>query len=166
MVRLPRWRVSGVGMLKMVVACLLIFASAPTTQAGVASGEADGRLPTATEIFHLRSECAALGRKILDHYSVGIALAKSQLSHYDQKSNRCYVLYTAQTADLSQPRHTVHDTLWDGQTGELLASLQNDEVGHMWGMVYDPQHQPTTYTNGYFDDTKSYIDSLMNEGRR
>lgn len=154
------------GMRKMAVACLLIFASGPTTQAEDTSAGAVSRLPTATEIFHLRSECAALGEKILDNYLVGSALYKSQVSHYDPKSNRCYVLYTVQTADTTKPLDYQHELLFDGQTGEMLASLLYKGEDNKSGIVYDPQHQPTTDTHGFYDDTKSYINALMNEGRR
>ena len=75
---------------------------------------------TATEIFHLRSECAHLGQKILDGNFVGVALTEDQVSHYDPQTNRCYVQLTVQTADLSKSADYFSTTLYDGQTGEIL----------------------------------------------
>ncbi len=82
------------------------------------------RLPTATEVFHLRSECAKLGEGILEGNPIGSALTDSQVSHYNPLTNRCYVELDVQNADLSGPVYYLHRTLWDGQTGELLASVE------------------------------------------
>jgi hypothetical protein len=130
------------------------------------SRETTAALPTATEIFHLRSECAALGHKLLDANVVGPALFQSQVSHYAPKSNRCYVELTIQTGDTTnQPRKT-YTYLYDGQTGELLASLHYEGEDHKSGIVFDPHHEATTSANGYYDDTKAYINDLMDEGPR
>ena len=77
-------------------------------------GRKSGPAPTASEIFHLRSECAALADKIRTRHPEGDL--QQTMSHYDPKSNRCYVeLSDVVLGDL------VH-TLYDGQTGQLLAS--------------------------------------------
>jgi hypothetical protein len=131
-----------------------------------ASAEKTNRLPTATEVFHLRSECAALGRKILDGNFVGPAVQETQVSHYDPKSNRCYVLLTLQPADLTKASYRIDNYLYDGQTGEMLAALHYKGEDKKAGIVYDVQHEPTTITNGYYDDTKAYIEGLMDEGHR
>jgi hypothetical protein len=47
--------------------------------------------PTVTEVFNLRSKCAALGDKIMEDDFVSSNLSKSNLSHYDPQTNRCYV---------------------------------------------------------------------------
>jgi hypothetical protein len=60
------------------------------------------RKPTATEIFNLRSKCAEFGEKIMNENIIGIALAQEQVSHYDPKSNRCYVELTVHTADMTK----------------------------------------------------------------
>ena len=85
----------------------------------------DGPKLTATEVFHLRSECAALGKKILDSSLVGPALYQSQVSHYEPRTNRCYVELTIQTADPHRFNDHFGRYLYDGQTGELLASTQS-----------------------------------------
>ncbi len=69
------------------------------------------QLPTATEVFNLRSECAKLGEKLLHGAAGGAARTVSQVSNYRPWTNRCYVELT-----------TEHDvSLYDGQTGRLLA---------------------------------------------
>jgi len=79
------------------------------------------QIPTATEVFQMRSECASLGQKILNKNIVGIALTQSQLSNYNPKTNRCYVELTVQTADLSKEPEVMSRYLYDGQTEEMLA---------------------------------------------
>lgn len=59
--------------------------------------EAETLPPTATEVFHLRSECAAFGAKILDESFARPNIDRDQVSHYDTKSNRCYVEIDTQT---------------------------------------------------------------------
>ena len=79
--------------------------------------------PSATELFELRSKCAALGEKILRENVIGSALTQSEVSHYDPKTARCYVELTVQNADITNP--TITSTyLYDGQTKELLAFAQ------------------------------------------
>ena len=71
---------------------------------------ADTVSPTATEVFHLRSECADLAQKILkEHSGFGVQRA---LSHYEPATNRCYV----------ELKNVDTHELYDGQTGEVLAS--------------------------------------------
>jgi len=127
---------------------------------------ADARPPTATEIFHLRSECAALGEKILENNVVGSALAQSQVSHYEPRTNRCYVELTVQTADLTKPQDTMDRFLYDGQTGEMLAVARIGK-GKRHGMVYDKQHEPDYSTNDAgFGEASAYIDDRMADDRK
>jgi hypothetical protein len=87
------------------------------------------QLPTASEVFRLRSECAKLGEKILaEHPSGNTNFTDSQISRYNPATNRCFVELEVQNADLSKPL-VLHRTLWDGQTGELLASMETDCTG-------------------------------------
>ncbi len=79
------------------------------------------RRPTATEIFNLRSKCAEFGEKIMNENIIGIALAQEQVSHYDPKSNRCYVELTVHTADLAHFDDYLARYCYDKQTGEILA---------------------------------------------
>jgi hypothetical protein len=104
-----------------VIVGVLVVLAASTSSAK--AQQQTQRLPTATEVFNLRSKCAALGDRILEETTIGIALTKSQVSHYEPRTNRCYVELTIQTADLSKPidQHYHHRVLYDGQTKEMLA---------------------------------------------
>ncbi|MEO8168353.1 MAG: hypothetical protein ABI623_08900, partial [bacterium] len=113
------------------------------------------RSASATEIFHLRSECADLGAKILNSSLVGSALTQTQVSRYDPKSNRCYVELTVQTANLKAPTEYYATYLYDGQTGEMLAFAKM-EKGAKSGLSFK------TSITGY-DDVTSYIYDLMRD---
>jgi hypothetical protein len=69
---------------------------------------------TATEVFHLRSECASLTEKFgALHPALG---SSSWASRYNPKTNRCYALLTEIGSG------DIHRELIDVQTGETLAS--------------------------------------------
>ena len=85
---------------------------------------------TASEVLHLRSECAKFGEKILAQNPSGNSnFTGSQLSHYNPLKNRCYVELSVRKADLSDPVSYLHQTLWDGQTGALLADYFAEGAG-------------------------------------
>jgi uncharacterized protein YqfB (UPF0267 family) len=121
--------------------------------------------PTATEIFHLRSECATLGEKILSENVVGSALTQSQISRYNPITNRCYVKLTVQSADINKPEKHFSAALYDGQTGEMLA-IENMENGQRSGIVFDRNHKSTSDANAGWDDAQDYIDALMADDRK
>lgn len=137
---------------------MMLLAVAPKAGQG-------GPTPTATEVFHLRSECAILGEKILSENVIGPALYQSQASHYDPQTNRCYVELTVQTADVTKRRELFHRYLFDGQTGEMLAVAQI-EKGEKSGMVFDRQHRTTTLEAAGWNDASNYIDTLMADDRQ
>jgi len=137
---------------------LLLGASAVTAQ------ERSYQLPTATEVFRLRSVCAELGEKILENNAIGPALTQDQVSHYDPRTNRCYVQLDVHTADLRE-QYLLHRYLFDGQTKEMLAAA-SIEKGKKWGMVYDKQHRTMNLENAGWDDTTTYIDAMMAEDRK
>jgi hypothetical protein len=122
------------------------------------------QLPTATEVFNLRSKCAALGEKILEDNFLGRSLTQSQVSHYDPQTNRCYVELTVQSADLD-PTHYYPRVLFDGQTKEMLA-FTKIEKGKKGGLVYDRQHQSGSLSNAGWDDATEYIDEMIKDDRR
>jgi hypothetical protein len=130
-----------------------------STLAVAAAQEQTFRLPTATEVFNLRTKCAALGKQILEGNAISPTLTQSQISHYDPITNRCYVELTVQIADPSKPLY-VHRYLFDGQTEEMLASTKI-EKGERSGIVFDRQHQTKDYSDGGWDDATAYIDKVM-----
>ena len=78
------------------------------------------RPPTANEVFDLRSKCAKLGDVLSDEDVVGPALNKGVASHYNPKTNRCYIELTVMKTD--NPDEYYSDYLYDGQTKEILIS--------------------------------------------
>ena len=83
--------------------------------------------PTPTEVFNLRSKCAELGQNLASRVFPNLPRPvlqdrTTQLSHYDLRSNRCYVELDI-LGEHSRNRH-----LYDGQTAELLASAEQN-----WG---------------------------------
>lgn len=154
------------GMLaRSLLACLLVIAmgcenhtvqsAAPTHTPRIVA------LPTATEIFNLRSKCAELGDKILENNFVGRALTQEVKSHYNPETNRCYVELDVHAADLSKYEEYENSRyLFDGQTKDMLASSRQ-EKGVKSGSIYDPDD----VTAGY-DKANAMIDSRMADGRK
>jgi hypothetical protein len=104
---------------------LLLFSGCQKPSAPIAPvSETSFRAPTATEIFNLRSKCAELGEKIMKDTVVGDALRKNQISHYDPKTNRCYVQLTIWNADPAKADEYFQQSLLDGQTGQVLAAIR------------------------------------------
>jgi hypothetical protein len=127
------------------------------------------RLPTATEVFDLRSKCAALAEKIMDDNLIGSALAQEQLSHYSPYTNRCYVKLHVHTADLATPqdRFISESYLYDGQTKELLATTSWNG-GKKSGQIFSDSLRgfakyPAVPT---YEETDSMIEKFMAEERK
>jgi hypothetical protein len=117
------------------------------------------QLPTATEVFHLRTECAQLGDKVLDDAIIGSALTKDVATNYDPHDNRCYVDLTISTADLTvsigSPAYYQNRILYDGQTHELLASIQIKN-GQKTGLAFKGSPRASG-----FEGVADYINSKM-----
>jgi hypothetical protein len=112
---------------------------------------------TATELFDLRSRCAALGDKFIDELWVG-EHAKSLTSHYDPNTNHCYGDVITRSTDDS----FVNRSLFDLQTGEVLAFAKiehGEKVGMVFGRLSDMKGDLG------FTDASEYIDKMMHEER-
>lgn len=120
-------------------------------------------LPTATEVFHLRSECASLGQKILDNNAIGNALTQSQVSHYNPATNRCYVQLTVQSANLSG--NYFSNYLFDGQTGDILASATQEKGKKEYGNIFSGPVKTTVSdaSETTFQSTNDYINEVMKD---
>lgn len=82
--------------------------------------------PTATEVFHLRSECSNLGKQLLEENRVPSEHGFSNyFSKYDEETNRCYVMIK----DTFLKEHAAHLTLWDGQGGGVIAQWSSNDPG-------------------------------------
>ena len=110
-------------------------------------------LPSATEVFNLRSECVALGKKLLDEKENEVepstriptyhwTYSFSEASHYNPETNRCYVELDNNEGDKTRPLYEGFlQDLYDGQTGDLLAHVETvpakDGIQEKhFGMVY------------------------------
>jgi hypothetical protein len=150
----------------LIVAVLIMCVGCqkPPTPKAVADGPAF-RKPTATEVFNLTSKCAELGKTINDEYDFASSgnvtfkmpfIKQEQFSHYDPKTNRCYVelrvsvnsellafimVVSKQSPKRSKMKDGLDDFLkhydlayserhlYDAQTGAEVASLQNGLIG-------------------------------------
>jgi hypothetical protein len=144
------------------------------------------------ELFRLNSQCADLGKKFLDENHThcagkdcetslkaskmqggGYQTVKgdnitdlTQIAHYDTGANRCYVELTEYVINSKNSDVKLTVGLYDGQTGEKLASYGNagsrsSAMDH-WGAVNDTQHKHV-YTSALNDeeDAKTYINAKM-----
>jgi hypothetical protein len=150
--------------------CLMAIALLTSCQSRPPAEDRSYKLPTATEVFHLRSECARLGEKIMEENLIGGALSQPQESHYDPKTNRCYVQLTVMSA---KPGDYTTD-LYDGQTREMLA-FASVEHGEKVGVVFVPQNtfdkpgrklMGTTNTDAGFTEAREFINKAMEDNRR
>jgi hypothetical protein len=98
--------------------------------------------------------------KIMNGNRIGIALTQEQVSHYDPKSNRCYVELTVHMADLTRYDEYFSRFLYDGQTGEMLASSLS-EKGVKRGFVMGSSGGGVG-----FDAANAKIDALMTDDRK
>jgi hypothetical protein len=141
------------------VAGAMLSCSHPSTQAEVATKRVASP-PTATEVFNLRSKCAELAQKILANNVVGSALTKDIVSHYDPQTNRCYAELDVNSADLRRFSEYYSRTVFDGQTGEILVSA-NNQNGHKTAYVKDGGLKTTD-----FDIAVLKIADLMADDRK
>jgi hypothetical protein len=143
--------------------------------------------PTATEIFHLRTECAALADKLMhgfDEMTPTIEIPTRTLetysvsSHYDPVTNRCYADLTSffSTAPVVNGRYLPnskdpwiehkHRNLYDAQTKDVLAgsSIDGDK---RYGVVFEAGHQyGFADATASFDYANDYINGKMEDDRK
>jgi hypothetical protein len=114
---------------------------------------ADQQLPTATEVFRLRSACAEYGERILQENVIGRNLAQDVVSHYDPKSNRCYVELTVQDAALEGTYLAMY--LYDGQTKEQLAFAMKKNGKEFGTVFHGPQRT--------YEEVTDYVGTMMED---
>ena len=89
--------------------------------------EPQSNLPTATEVFNLRTKCANLGQKVNAQTPATKEkdIITSIKTNYSVSENRCYVvLDDTFISGVMNGSRTLH--LYDGQTNELLAAANHD----------------------------------------
>lgn len=121
--------------------------------------------PTATEIFDLRSKCAELGEKILKNTAIAAELKKEELSHYEPKTNRCYVRLTAWNANPGKSGEYFQQFLYDGQTGQMLAAIRR-ENGVKSGDIYSDPPPSAGNPDEMYLDASIFIDQMMADDRQ
>jgi hypothetical protein len=93
-----------------------------------ADPEPTSKVLTATELFHLRSECAKEGRSLADEMernNVGSWFTVQEVIHYSPKLNGCYLLETrAWVRRGSKTVPVPHSwVLWNVQTNDTLVNM-------------------------------------------
>jgi hypothetical protein len=101
----------------------------------------------------------------------------TQLAHYNAKDNHCYVELSLH--DLGEPMKSAMREVYDGQTGELLASytIKNPPLGEASGIIFKSERVPASAlppplgfskkhskedrNKNEADRTQAYIDYLM-----
>ena len=123
------------------------------------------RSPTATEVFDLRSKCAELGEKIMKNTVIGDELRKEQLSHYEPKTNRCYVRLTVWNANLGKGDEYFQQYLFDGQTGQVLATILRED-GVRSGDIYSDPSPSQGNSDEMYVDASIFISQMMADDRQ
>jgi len=123
------------------------------------------RSPTATEVFNLRSKCAGLGEKIMKNTVVSNELKKEQVSHYEPKTNRCYVQLTVWNPKLTNGEENFEDPLLDGQTGQVLAKIRR-EKGKKSGVIYIDPAPLNGNSDELYLDASVFIGEMMEDDRQ
>jgi hypothetical protein len=114
-------------------------------------------MPTANEVFNLRSKCEELAQKLEDESIIGPALSRSHISHYDPQTNRCYVEVDIHMADLDKFDEHNSRTVYDGQTREILVWIRND---HGKKAFYNKNGVPS------FEAAEARINALIADDRK
>lgn len=119
------------------------------------------RSPSATEVFHLRSECAKCTSELIKAEKL---YGANVVSHYDPKGNRCYAEANI-TGDKSNPLY-VADYLYDAQTHEMLAMAIYYNDKHQTGLIFKiyPEVNAQKYTSRFsYESAKDYIEDMMSD---
>jgi hypothetical protein len=151
----------GAFVLACVIAALGLKETERPAAVGAGATSPMAGVPAAAEVFNLRSKCGALGDAMLERNAVGSDLRESAVSHYDPKTNRCYVRLDVYMADLKRFNEYSSSTVYDGQTGELLAHIE-----HRKGQEIDGSYIDIPYTGDVHAAARARIRELMEDDRK
>lgn len=102
--------------------CVALLASASCSK----SPDRAFKIPTATEIFNLRQECARLAKAQENSiFPFGVKPENATVqssSRYNPSSNRCFAEVQSTDVDSDTGRMTQTNSVMDGQSGRVLAS--------------------------------------------
>jgi hypothetical protein len=145
---------------------LLFFSGCKQSSAPISPVDVPSfRSPTAAEVFDLRSKCAELGEKIMKNTVIGNALKKGQVSHYEPKTNRCYVQLTVWNPDLAKGSEYFQQSLFDGQTGQELAAIRREKGVKSGDIFIDPSPLNGNPDELYVD-ASLFINKMMADDRQ
>src|SRR5260370_14687977 len=149
-----------------VLSVLLFFSGCQRPSSPIPSVDAPSlRSPTAAEVFNLRSKCAELGEKIMKNTVIRDDLKKEELSHYEPKTNRCYVRLTVWNATLGKGDEYFQQYLFDGQTGQMLAAIHR-ENGVKSGDIYSDPSPAQGNSDEMYLDASIFISQTMADDRQ
>jgi hypothetical protein len=117
------------------------------------------KLPSATEVFNLRTKCAEFGNRIDKGTTAHNLQNHSTLSHYDVQRNICFV----EVNNIYRMTFREERSLYDGQTDDILAlTTRADKVET--GTVYSRNLSAECKDQSEdceFDKATAYIDERM-----
>jgi hypothetical protein len=125
-------------------------------------------LPTATEVFTLRSQCADLAERRAAARARALATEVLQWSYYNPTTNRCFVEFSEGYKSSFFDGSVSDRTLVDGQTGDLIAytlvEFKNNGVSRE-GYIVD--FDSLAFHNGEarYEQAAKFIDQSMNRRR-
>ena len=154
--------------MKPLALCAFLFlwgCQKPPSGAAVNANAPSVQRPTASEVFALRSKCAELGENILKTKITGGDLQKEQLSHYEPKTNRCYVRLTVWKDNLGKGDEYFQQYLFDGQTGQMLAAIRR-ENGVRSGELYSDPAPSQGNPDEMYVDASIFIRQMMVDDRQ
>jgi hypothetical protein len=147
---------------KVVIVFFMTILIGCSGQAPQVKQERSQKLPTATEVFNLRTKCAELGRELNDSLPYGPAWTRTTISNYVPKLNRCYA--TLEDDDSATHKHYIN--LYDGQTRDLLAYTRRSMGDGKYttvGMIFSqsPSSDCGPGQDCGFSKAEAYIDERM-----
>jgi hypothetical protein len=90
---------------------------------------------------------------------------KDQVSHYEPKTNRCYVQLTVWSGDLAKGSEYFQQSLFDGQTGQELAAIRREKGVRSGDIFIDPSPLNGNPDELYLD-ASSFISKMMADHRQ
>jgi hypothetical protein len=96
---------------------------------------------------------------------VADALKKDQQSHYEPKTNRCYVQLTVWNANPAKGDEYFRQDLFDGQTGQVLAAIRREKGIRSGDISIDPSPLSGNSDELYLD-ASMFINKMMADDRQ
>ena len=145
-----------------IVVLFLVSCQRPSTE------QSSNRMPSATEVFELRTKCAVMGEKIMEDNIIGTALMHQQISRYNPITNRCYIKLEVSTADLGTPqeRFVRSQYLFDGQTKEMLASASWEGLNKKTAYLFPDNLKSLSHDPPAYEEVDAIIERFMAEERK